>query len=191
MRAGEIERTTKETRVKASVDLDGTGLAKVDTPVAFLGHMITSLSTHSLMDVEIKAEGDLRHHIVEDAAICLGQAIREAIGDGSSLRRFGSAMVPMDCSLASSAVDLSGRPYSVIDLKTEGLEIEDTPVEEIVHFLESLTVSLRANLHVRVEYGRNDHHKVEAAFKALALSLRQALSLDPRRSGVPSSKGVL
>ena len=191
MRVGEIERITKETRVKASVDLDGTGLARVDAPVAFLGHMITSLSTHSLVDVEIEVDGDLSHHMVEDAAICLGQAMSAALGDGSGIRRFGSAMVPMDCSLASSAVDLGGRPYSAIDLKTEGLEIEDTPVEEIVHFLESLAVSLRANIHVRVEYGRNDHHKVEAAFKALALSLRQALSLDARRSGVPSSKGVL
>jgi imidazoleglycerol-phosphate dehydratase len=139
----------------------------------------------------MKAKGDLSHHIVEDAAICLGQVIREAIGDSSGIKRFGSAMVPMDCSLAFSAIDLGGRPYSVINLRTEGIEIEGTPVEEIVHFLESLSVSLKANIHIQVEYGKNDHHKVEAAFKAFALSLRQALSQDPRRLGVPSSKGVL
>lgn len=191
MRKKEIERTTKETHVNVIVDLDGIGRANVDTPVAFLGHMITSLSTHSMMDIELKAEGDLSHHIVEDVAICLGQAMREAIGDSSGIRRFGSAMVPMDCSLASSAVDLGGRPYSVINLRTEGIEIEDTPVEEIIHFLESLAVSLKANLHIRVEYGKNDHHKVEAAFKAFALSLRQAITRDPKRRGVPSSKGVL
>ncbi|MEM2820476.1 MAG: imidazoleglycerol-phosphate dehydratase, partial [Candidatus Bathyarchaeia archaeon] len=139
----------------------------------------------------IEASGDLSHHVAEDVAICLGEAIRRALGDVAGIRRFGYAIVPMDCSLAFAAVDISNRPYSKIDLKIEGKRIEDMPCEDIYHFLETLANSLRANIHVWVEYGLNDHHKVEASFKALALSLRQALSLDPLRSGVASSKGVL
>ena len=191
MRIAEVSRKTKETDVYVKVNLDGSGRAEVEMDAAFCAHMVTSLATHSLIDLKVKAKGDLKHHVTEDVAICLGKAIREALGDSSGIRRFGYATVPMDCSLASAAVDLSGRPYFRIDLKISGEAIEDMPREDIYHFLETLAMSLKANIHLWVHYGANDHHKVEAAFKALALSLRQAVSKDPRRMGVPSSKGVI
>ncbi|KYH42350.1 MAG: imidazoleglycerol-phosphate dehydratase (hisB) [Candidatus Bathyarchaeota archaeon B26-1] len=191
MRIAEVSRKTKETDIYVKVNLDGSGRAEVEMDAAFCAHMVTSLAAHSLIDLKVKAKGDLKHHVTEDVAICLGKAIREALGDSSGIRRFGYATVPMDCSLASAAVDLSGRPYSRIDLKVSGEAIEDMPREDIYHFLETLATSLKANIHLWVHYGVNDHHKVEAAFKALALSLRQAVSKDPRRMGVPSSKGVI
>lgn len=191
MRESEYHRRTSETEVRVKVRLEGSGLANIHTGILFLDHMLKSLSAHSLIDMSVEASGDLSHHIIEDVAICLGEAIRRALGDMSGIRRFGYAIVPMDCSLAFAAIDISNRPYPKIDLKLEGKRIEDTPCEDIYHFLETLANSLRANMHVWVEYGLNDHHKVEAAFKALALSLRQAVSLDPSRIGAPSSKGVL
>jgi len=191
MRTGRSERKTRETHVKIELDIDGSGKSVIRTPIKFLSHMLTSLSTHSLVDLKVESQGDLRHHIVEDTALVLGSALREALETDGRVHRFGYAMVPMDCSLASCAVDVGNRPYSVVDIETDGAVVEDMAAEDIRHFFESLAVSLRANIHVRVEYGGNDHHKAEAAFKALALCLRQALSVDPRRTGVPSSKGVL
>ena len=191
LRVAEVSRKTRETEIFARVDLDATGKAEVKTGFAFVDHMVASLATHSLIDMTVKAKGDLRHHVAEDVAICLGQALRKALGDSTGLRRFGYAAVPMDCSLAFSAVDLSKRPYARVDLKLEGSSIEDTPCEDIYHFLETLASSMEANIHISVVYGENDHHKVEAAFKALALSLRQAVAIDPRRTGVPSSKGLI
>lgn len=191
MRTAEVSRKTRETDIHVKVNLDGSGVAEVDTEIAFLDHMLRSLATHSLIDITAKATGDLRHHTIEDVSICLGEALRKALGDSASIRRFGYAIVPMDCSLALAVVDLANRPYANIDLRLEGIEVEDVACEDVNHFLETLAMSLRANIHVRVQYGSNDHHKVEATFKALALSLRQAVSVDPRRSGVPSSKGVI
>jgi len=191
MRADEVYRKTRETEVRVKVNLDAEGKADVNTGVAFLDHMITSLATHSLIDITATVKGDLRHHIVEDLAICLGEALSKALGNREGITRFGNAAVPMDCSLAFSAVDLVKRPYFKIDLKLRGKKIEDMPTEDINHFFETLATSLQANVHVFVQYGRNDHHKAEAAIKALALSLRQAIALDPRRKGVPSSKGVI
>ena len=191
MRIGEVSRRTSETDIHVKVDLDGAGIADVDTGVKFLDHMLESLATHSLIDIKVQAVGDLTHHIVEDVAICLGEALLKALGDAKGIRRFGYAIVPMDCSLAFAAVDLSRRPYVKVDLKLRGKKIEDMPCENIIHFVESLATALRANVHVWVQYGSNDHHKAEAAFKALALSIRQAVSVDPRRRGVPSSKGVI
>lgn len=191
MRTGRSERKTRETHVKIELDIDGSGKSEIRTPIKFLSHMLTSLSTHSLIDLKVESQGDLRHHIVEDTALVLGSALREALETEERLHRFGYAMVPMDCSLASCAVDVGNRPYSVVDIETDGAVVEDMAAEDLRHFFESLAVSLRANIHVRVEYGGNDHHKAEAAFKALALCLRQALSVDPRRTGAPSSKGVL
>jgi imidazoleglycerol-phosphate dehydratase len=173
------------------VNLDGSGTAEVNTGVAFLDHMLKSLATHSLIDVTAKAKGDLTHHTVEDVAICLGDAVSKALGGSKGITRFGYAIVPMDCSVAIAAVDLAKRPYVKAELKLRGRKVEDMPCENILHFIETLAMALRANVHVWVQYGSNDHHKVEAAFKALALSLRQAVSVDPRRSGVPSSKGVI
>ncbi|RJS92820.1 imidazoleglycerol-phosphate dehydratase HisB [Candidatus Bathyarchaeota archaeon] len=191
MRIGRVSRKTSETDIQVEVNLDGTGLADVSTGVKFLNHMLKSLATHSLIDIKVQAVGDLSHHLIEDVAICLGEAILKALGDAKGIKRFGYAIVPMDCSLAFAAVDLSRRPYVKVDLKLRGNKIEDIPCEDIMHFIESLTMALRANVHIWIQYGSNNHHKTEAAFKALALSLRQAVSLDPRRRGVPSSKGVI
>lgn len=191
MREGHFERKTSETEVDVEVKLDGKGKSCAKTGVKFLDHMIKTISTHSLIDIDIKAEGDLVHHLVEDAAIGLGEALKKALGDRNGIRRFGSSIVPMDCSLAIVAIDLVKRPYCVIDLKVEGREIGDTKTEDIYHFLNSLASSLEANFHVQVQYGENDHHKIEAAFKALALSLRQSVSIDQRRKGTPSAKGAI
>jgi imidazoleglycerol-phosphate dehydratase len=191
MRVDEVYRKTRETDVHVKVNLDSEGKADIDTGVSFLDHLITSLATHSLIDITAKVKGDLKHHAAEDLAICLGEALNKALGNREGINRFGYAAVPMDCSLAFSAVDLVKRPYSRIDLKLRGKKIEDMPSEDIHHFLETLATSLAANIHVWVEYGNNDHHKAEAAIKALALSLKQAVALDPRRKGIPSSKGVI
>jgi len=191
LRIAEISRKTRETEVYVKVNLDAKGEAKASTGFAFVDHMVVSLATHSLIDITAGAEGDLRHHVAEDVALCLGEAIRKALGDSAGIRRFGYAIVPMDCSLAVAAVDLAKRPYAKVDLKFEGKTIEDTPCEDIYHFFETLASSLQANVHIWVQYGENDHHKVEAAFKALALSLRDAVALDPRRGGIPSAKGLI
>ncbi len=191
MRIDEVYRKTRETEVRVKVNLDSEGKATVNTGVSFLDHLLTSLATHSLIDISATVKGDLRHHAVEDLAICLGEALNKALGNREGIVRFGNAAAPMDCSLAFAAVDLVKRPYFKIDIKLRGKKIEDMPTEDINHFLETLATSLQANVHVFVQYGSNDHHKAEAAFKALALSLRQAVALDPKRKGVPSSKGVI
>ena len=191
MRTNEVYRKTRETEVTAKVNLDGEGKTDISTGVSFFNHLITSFATHSLIDVTAKVKGDLKHHAIEDLAIGLGEALNKALGTREGITRFGYAAVPMDCSLAFAAVDLVKRPYAKIDLKLRGKKIEDMPTEDIYHFLETLATALSANVHVWVEYGSNDHHKAEAAFKALALSLRQAVAMDPRRKGVPSSKGVI
>jgi imidazoleglycerol-phosphate dehydratase len=191
MRTEEVYRKTKETEVKVKVNLDGEGKATVATGAPFLDHMLTSLATHSLIDIEASVKGDLAHHCVEDLAISLGEALNKALGTREGILRFGNAATPMDCSLAFAAVDLVKRPYFKIDLKLRGRKVEGMETEDIVHFFESFATSLGSNVHVFVEYGSNDHHKAEAATKALALSLRQAIAMDPRRKGVPSSKGVI
>jgi imidazoleglycerol-phosphate dehydratase len=191
MRKNGVYRKTRETEVRVKVNLDSEGKANVNTGVSFLDHMLTSLATHSLIDINATVKGDLRHHAVEDLAICLGEALNKALGSREGIIRFGNAAAPMDCSLAFAAVDLVKRPYFKIDLKLRGKKIEDMPTEDINHFLETLATSLQANVHVFVQYGSNDHHKAEAAVKAFALSLRQAMAMDPRRKGVPSSKGVI
>lgn len=191
MRTGEVYRKTKETEVIAKVNLDGDGKVEADTGVAFFDHLITSLGTHSLIDVTAKVKGDLKHHSIEDLAIGLGEALNKALGNREGITRFGYSSVPMDEALAFASVDLVKRPYAVIDLKLRGKKIEDMATEDIVHFFETLATSLTANIHVWIQYGGNDHHKAEAATKSLALSLRQAIAMDPRRKGVPSSKGAM
>lgn len=190
-RTGSVVRTTRETRVDATVEIDGTGKATVKTTIPFLDHLLVTLATHSLADIEVKASGDLAHHVVEDVAITLGEAMSKALGGRDGITRFGWALVPMDEALALASVDLARRPFSSVDLKITNPSIEDLKSEDIVHFVNSLATSLEASLHVRVQYGANDHHNVEAAFKALALSLRQACAIDVRRSGPPSSKGAV
>ena len=191
MRKDEVFRKTKETEVSVKVNLDGSGKVNAKTGVPFLDHMVISLATHSMIDMNADVTGDLRHHSVEDLALGLGEALSKALGARDGIARFGYAAVPMDCSLAFAAVDLVRRPYFKIDLKLRGKKIEDMPIEDINHFFESLATSLCANIHIYVQYGSNDHHKTEAAVKALALSLRQAVAIDPKRKGVPSSKGVI
>ncbi len=191
MRLEEIYRKTKETEVKVCVNLDGEGKVVVNTTVPFLDHMLASLATHSLIDITASVKGDLVHHCVEDLAIGLGEALCKALGTREGITRFGNAAAPMDCSLAFAVVDFIKRPYFKIDLKLRGKKVEEMPTEDINHFFESLATALQANVHVFVEYGSNDHHKAEAATKALALSIRQAIAMDPRRKGVPSSKGVI
>ena len=191
MRKNDFRRETSETVISVIVNLDGVGDGVVKTPLQFFNHMLGSLATHSLVDMRIDAKGDLNHHIIEDTAIVLGSAIKGALANSKGISRFGYARVPMDCSVSTCALDIGGRPYSVVNLELNGEKVEDTAAEDLVHFFETLAISMGANIHVKVEYGENDHHKVEAAFKAFALSLRQAISLDPRRKGVPSSKGVI
>jgi imidazoleglycerol-phosphate dehydratase len=191
MRTEEVYRKTKETEVTAKVNLDGEGKTDIATGVAFFDHLLTSFATHSLIDVTAKVKGDLKHHSIEDLAIGLGEALSKALGNREGITRFGYAAVPMDESLAFAAVDLVKRPYGVINLKLKGKKVEDMATEDIVHFFETLATSLSANVHVWTEYGGNDHHKAEAAVKALALSLKQAVAMDPRRKGIPSSKGAM
>jgi imidazoleglycerol-phosphate dehydratase len=193
-RAATVDRSTKESSVSVVLDLDGTGVHDISTGVGFYDHMLSQLSKHSGIDLTVKTEGDLyidSHHTVEDTAIALGQALREALGDKSGIRRFGDALVPLDEALCQAVVDLSGRPYLVHE-EPELVELigsYDTTLTR--HIFESLTSSAQICLHVRVLSGRNAHHIVEAQFKSVARALREAVSLDPRSSGVPSTKGVL
>ena len=190
MRNAEHSRTTKETQINVKLNLDGSGATHVSTGIAFFDHLMRTLGVHSRIDLVIDGKGDLRHHIIEDVGITLGETFRKALGDSRGIQRFGYAMIPMDDALALAAVDLATRPYAKIDLKIVGDAIEDTGSEDILHFLESFALSLRANIHIVVEYGSNDHHKVESAFKALALSLRQAVT-STGSSEIPSAKGTL
>ncbi len=154
--------------------------------------MLSTLATHSLIDLEVKAEGELEHHVVEDVALALGQALNKALGDRTGIRRFGDAIVPMDDALAIAAVDLVRRPFASIQLQIERTMVEDAPREDLEHFLPSLSTSLEATVHVKVLEGRNDHHKLEAAVKAFATALGSAIAVDSRRAQVaPSSKGVM
>ena len=191
MRVEEVYRKTKETEVRVKVNLDGEGKAAINSDVPFLDHILTCLATHSLIDIEASVKGDLVHHCIEDLAIGLGEALSKALGTRVGITRFGNAAVPMDCSMAFAAIDLIKRPYFKIDLKFRGKKVEGMQTEDINHFYESLTNSLQANIHMFIMYGSNDHHKAEAATKALALSLRQAIVVDSRRKGIPSSKGVI
>jgi len=190
MRNVEHSRATKETQISVKLNLDGAGTTDISTGIAFFDHLLRTLGVHSRIDLVIDGKGDLRHHIVEDVGITLGEAFRKALGDSRGIHRFGYAVIPMDDALALAAVDLATRPYTKIDLKIVGDTIEDTTSEDILHFLESFALSLRANIHILVEYGNNDHHKVESAFKALALSLRQAVS-STGSGEIPSAKGTI
>jgi imidazoleglycerol-phosphate dehydratase len=193
-RRAERERATRETRVRVAVDLDGTGRARITTGIGFYDHLLASLAGHSLIDLEIEAAGDLEvdeHHTVEDGALVLGDALSAALGDRAGIARFGDAVVPMDEALARCALDLSGRPYAVLDLAFRGDRMGSLSTQLVEHALESLARTAGMTLHLAAS-GRNDHHVAEAAFKALARSLRSAVALDPRRAGtVPSTKGSL
>ncbi|MFW9802636.1 MAG: imidazoleglycerol-phosphate dehydratase [Candidatus Thorarchaeota archaeon] len=191
MRSSKVNRTTRETAVKIEISLDGNGEASLDFSPEFMRHMLTALVVHSEFDVTLDAQGDLQHHLIEDIALCFGKAIRESIDDVNVIGRFGDAIIPMDCSLALVAVDICNRPYSVIDLCSKESRVEDTLVQDIEHFLNSLAASLAASIHVKVLYGENDHHKIEAAFKALGIALKQATRFRDEAVVLSSSKGVL
>jgi imidazoleglycerol-phosphate dehydratase len=193
-RKAEISRATKETRVRVALDLDGTGKSSPQTGVGFFDHMLDLLARHSLIDLDISAQGDLQvdaHHTVEDVGIVLGQALEKALGDKRGIQRYGWAIIPMDESLAQVAIDLSGRPAFVFRVDFKGEAIGNFPVELIEEFFKALAVSAKMNLHVYVPYGGNNHHISEAIFKATARALRLAVSQDPRSNEVPSTKGSL
>jgi histidinol-phosphate aminotransferase len=193
-RTATVQRQTAETSITLALSLDGTGRHHVDTGLGFLDHMLGQLAAHGLFDLEVRARGDLEvdeHHTVEDVAIALGQALDQALGQRRNLVRMGQAYAPMDESLARVVVDLSGRPYAVIQASFDTPRLGAVGTDLLVHFLETLAVHGRLALHAQVLYGRNDHHRAEALFKALARALDAAVRLDPRRDGVPSTKGVL
>jgi imidazoleglycerol-phosphate dehydratase len=195
MRTATIERRTTETQVQVTLDLDGSGQCDVSTGVGFLDHMLRHVAAHGLLDLTVRAKGDLEidpHHTVEDVALTLGACLDRALGERKGLARMGHAYVPMDESLAFVAVDLSGRPYTVVQAEWNTPTIGQMPTTLVPHFLESLAVTGRMNLHARVLYGRDDHHKAEALFKALGRALEMAVRIELRRGGnVPSTKGVL
>jgi imidazoleglycerol-phosphate dehydratase len=193
-RSARVERATKESKVVVALDLDGSGRTEISTGVPFFDHMLSQLGKHSLIDLTVEATGDVdvdAHHTVEDVSIVLGQALGQALGDKAGIARFGSALVPLDETLVQVAVDVSGRPYCVHEEPdlVELIGTYDTTLTR--HIFESLTAAAQICLHVRVLSGRNAHHIVEAQFKAVARALREAVALDPRSAGVPSTKGVL
>jgi imidazoleglycerol-phosphate dehydratase len=197
-RTARLERTTAESRVLVELDLDGTGASRISTGVGFYDHMLTALARHGLLDLVVEAKGDLEvdaHHTVEDVAIVLGQALRTALGEKVGIARFGDAMVPLDEALVQAVVDVSGRPYCVHVGEPEGQQyavIGGTFTGSLTrHVFETLALQAGIALHVRVLSGRDPHHIVEAQFKAVARALRAAVALDPRVSGVPSTKGAL
>jgi len=193
-RQGSVHRRTRETDVAVTLHLDGTGRYEADTGLGFLDHMLAQLAAHGLFDLTARARGDLEvdeHHTVEDVAIGLGQALDTALGDRQGIVRMGHAYAPLDEALAHAVVDLSGRPYAVVEVEFATPRVGKVGTDLIVHFLETLATHARMSLHARVLYGRNDHHKAEALFKALGRALDAAAQPDPRRRGVPSTKGVL
>jgi len=193
-RAASVKRVTKETSIKLSIDLDGSGVGKICTSVPFLDHMLDLFARHGLFDLEIEAKGDIDidfHHTVEDIGIVLGQAMKEALGEKKGIRRYGQATVPMDETLASVATDLSGRPFLVYNVALPKVKIGEFDVELAREFFQALVNNLGANLHINVMYGDNVHHILEACFKATARAMDMATQLDPRIEGVMSTKGKL
>ena len=190
-----VQRQTSETRVKIKLNLDGSGKHQIQTGIGFLDHMLTHIAVHGLFDLEIEAQGDLEvdvHHTVEDVAITLGQAFSQALGERQGIFRMASFFTPMDESLAFVSLDLSGRPYAVIQTEWRTPSVGGIPTSLFDHFLESFAFSLKANLHARVLYGKDDHHQAEALFKALGRALDGGCRTDPRRAGnIPSTKGTL
>jgi imidazoleglycerol-phosphate dehydratase len=194
-RRASIRRETSETRILATVDLDGTGSAKVATGIGFLDHMLAALARHGMLDLELAAEGDLHvdaHHTTEDTGIVLGQAVAQALGEKRGIRRYGAATIPMDEALAEAAVDVSGRPYLAWDVSFPTMKVGEMDTELFVEWFRAFTTNAGITLHVTLRAGANSHHIAEACFKALARALRQAVEPDPRAAGaIPSTKGSL
>ena len=193
-RKAAVKRETGETKIDLRIDLDGSGKASVDTGVPFLDHMLDALSRHSLIDLAVTARGDTHvddHHTVEDVGIALGQALDEALGDKKGISRFGHAEIPLDEALVAVTVDLSGRPYMVYNVKIRHHKVGTFATELVNDFMLAFMNAGLMNLHINQRYGRNPHHIIEAIFKALARALKQAVTVDPRIKGVPSTKGTL
>ncbi len=193
-RKAEIKRTTNETDIQLKLEVDGKGPAGIVTGIGFLDHMLTLFSKHGLFDLEISAKGDLEvdaHHTVEDIGIVLGQAIKEALGDKKSIRRYGSSILPMDEALAMVAIDLGGRPFLVFDASFANDKVGDMETELVEEFFRAVAFNAGMNLHIKVFYGSNNHHIVEAVFKAFGRALDEATRLDGRIEGVMSTKGVI
>jgi imidazoleglycerol-phosphate dehydratase len=195
MRKGGVTRKTKETEIEVRVDLDGTGAAKIATGIGFFDHMLEQLARHSLIDIEVRASGDLhidQHHTVEDTGIALGQAMRQALGDMAGISRFADAVLPMDEALTRVAVDISGRPFPVIKTKLAQPKIGAFDSELVREFFQAFATHAAMNIHVETLYGENAHHIAESAFKGLARALRCAIEIDQRQKGaIPSTKGSL
>ncbi|MCR5275514.1 MAG: imidazoleglycerol-phosphate dehydratase HisB [Clostridiales bacterium] len=194
-RTAEITRKTKETDIAVKVDLDGKGISRIDTGIGFFDHMLTALSKHSGIDMDITCRGDLQvdaHHSIEDTGIVLGQAVNKALGDKTGIRRYGSAMIPMDEALGQAVIDVSGRPFIVFDCAFTGDMMGAMDTQLVEEFMRSFAYNAGITLHISCAYGTNDHHKAEAMFKALARALREATEIDPRFEGeVISTKGTI
>jgi len=192
-RTSKIKRTTKETDVTVSVNLDGSGKISVNTGISFLDHLVTAFGKHSMMDLQVKSKSKdkIEHHLIEDTAIAIGSAIDKALGNRSGIVRFSYASVPMDESLAEASIDLVKRPFYKIMLSLKRDKIEGMSKEDIEHFVQSLLQNLNSCIHLTVKYGENDHHKIEAAIKSLAVAFRIASSKDKKQKGIPSTKGAM
>ncbi|MCH9658919.1 imidazoleglycerol-phosphate dehydratase [archaeon] len=192
-RKASIKRNTKETSVLVSVNLDGTGNTSIKTGINFIDHLITSFGKHGMMDLKVDAKSNdgIEHHLIEDTAITIGQTIDKALNSRSGITRFSYASVPMDESLAEASIDLVKRPYWKLILLIKRSKIEDVSKEDLEHFFQSLLQNLNSCIHLTVKYGDNDHHKVEAAIKSLAVALRNASSMDKKQKGIPSTKGSM
>ena len=195
MRKSEVERKTKETEIKISLDIDGTGKSEIKTEIGFFKHMLETFSKHSLIDLNIDIVGDLHvdeHHTIEDTGITLGLALKKALGEKRGIRRSGYCIYPMDETLATTAIDLSGRPYLIFIAEFENQKLGDFPTDLTEDFFAGLTNALEANIHIKIEYGRSDHHKIEAIFKSFAKAMRSACDINERiKDEIPSTKGVL
>ena len=193
LRKARVERATKETSVRVELNIDGRGNTSVETTIPFLDHLAGTIGKHAMMDLKIiaKSKDRIVHHIAEDVAITFANALDKALGDRAKICRFGHAIVPMDDSLAYAAIDLIKRQYFTVDLKLSRMNIEGMSKEDLEHFFRSLVQNINACIHVNVQYGENDHHKVEAATKAFAVALREAASIDKKGRGVPSTKGSM
>ena len=193
-RSARIQRKTNETEIELVLDLDGSGQSQIDTGVGFFDHMLTLLARHAAFDLTVRAAGDLHvdgHHTVEDVGICFGQALKQALGDKAGIRRYGHFTLPMEETLATVAVDLSGRYYLVFEADFPSAKIGQFDSELVEDFWQATAANCLCNLHVIVHHGRNSHHVSEAIFKAAARALRMAVEIDPRTTGVPSTKGTL
>ncbi len=188
-RTAKVTRKTSETEVIIELNLDGSGKNQIDTKIKFMDHMLDLFAKHSNVNLNIKAFGDLTHHLVEDIGITLGECFQKALGDKLGINRYGSALIPMDETLARCVLDFSGRKSLILDLKLNECDIEDVAIEDIRHFLNSFAENAKMNLHLHVLYGEDQHHKVEAAFKALARAIRQAKKIVSDE--IPSTKGIL